>query len=245
MDINKNSYVLAFAVGITAAVSMLLAVAANALHPIQEAAQRYDRQKNIMLAAGLLQEADPRPRQEIERVYATRFKEHVVDLSTGEFADAKYKPDDLSGIKDAAERARYRDLYEATDEHGKTDAWVLPVSGKGLWSILYGFLALDASGATVKGITFYKHGETPGLGGEVDNPKWKANWPGKSIYDDKGEVYGVRVKKGKVDATIANEKLHYVDGMSGATITGNGVTTFVKRDLETFKPFLNKLKAQR
>lgn len=244
MDTSKNSYVLAFAVGITAGVSMLLAVAANALRPTQEAAQQYDRQKNIMLAAGLLQEADPRPRKEIEEVYKTRFKEHVVDLTTGEFADAKYKPSDLGGIKDAAERARYRDVYESTDEQGKTAAWVMPISGKGLWSILYGFLALDASGATVQGITFYKHGETPGLGGEVDNPKWKAMWPGKSIYDDKGEVYGVRVKKGKVDPNIAVEKRHYVDGMSGSTITGNGVTDFVKRDLKAFKLFLDRLKAK-
>lgn len=242
MDINRNGYVLGFAVGVTAAVSAVLAVAAAALKPTQEAAQKYDRQKNIMLAAGLLQEGDARPRPEVEALYAARFKEHVVDVTTGELADAKYKPDDLGAIKDAAERARYRPIYEATDEQGKTSAWVLPISGKGLWSILYGFLALDAGGQTVKGITFYKHGETPGLGGEVDNPKWKANWPGKSIYDEKGEIYGVRVKKGKVDPAIAIEKRHYVDGMSGATITGNGVTVFVKHDLETFKPFLSKLK---
>ncbi len=243
MDTSRNSYVLGFAVTVTAAVSALLAVAATALKPIQEAAQLYDRQKNIMLAAGLLAEADPRPRREIEAIYAARFTEHVVDLTTGQFVDDRYKPADLPGIKNPTERARYREVFEARDEQGKSSAWVLPVSGKGLWSILYGFLALDAKGATVKGITFYKHGETPGLGGEVDNPKWKANWIGKSIYDAKGLIYGVRVKKGKVDPAVAVEKQHYVDGISGATITGTGVTAFVKKDLDTFKPFLDRLKS--
>jgi Na+-transporting NADH:ubiquinone oxidoreductase subunit C len=244
MDINKNSYVLGFAVAVTAAVSAVLAVAATALRPTQEAAKLYDRQKNIMMAAGLLQEGDPRPRTEIEALYRERFAEHVIDLGTGELADDKHKVADLADIKDPKERAKWGVAYEAKDAAGKTEAWVLPVAGKGLWSILYGFLALDAAGI-VKGITFYEHGETPGLGGEVDNPKWKAMWPGKSIYDDKGELFGVRVKKGKVDPNVAVEKRHYVDGLSGATITANGVTNLIKKDLNTYKAFLAKVRAKR
>lgn len=240
MDINKNTYVLGFAVVLTASVSALLAVLATALRPAQEAAKEFDRQKNIMMAAGLLQEGDPRPRPELEKLYQTRFKPHVVEVASGEFADSKYTPDTLQQVKDTNERDRYRAIYEALDEQGKTEAWVLPVAGKGLWSILYGFLALDAAGETVKGITFYAHGETPGLGGEVDNPEWKALWPGKSIYDDKGELIGVRVKKGKVDPNNPTEKRHYVDGLSGATITSNGVTNLVKTHLSAFEPFLER-----
>ncbi|MEZ5963259.1 MAG: NADH:ubiquinone reductase (Na(+)-transporting) subunit C [Planctomycetota bacterium] len=242
MDINKNSYVLGFAVVVTSAVSALLAVLSAALKPTQEAAKEFDRQKNIMLAAGLLQDGDTRPRAEIEKVFETRFKPHVVELQSGAMVDDKYTPATLKAVKDAAERGRYRDVYEAVDEAGKTSAWVLPVSGKGLWSILYGFLALDASGRTVKGITFYEHGETPGLGGEVENPEWRAKWPGKTIYDDQGDLVSVKVKKGKVDPNVAAERAHYVDGLSGATITSNGVTALVKKDLTAFQPFLERIR---
>lgn len=244
MDINKNTYVLGFAVVVTSAVSALLAVLAAALRPAQEAAKEFDRQKNIMMAAGLLQEGDRRPRAELEKLYESNFKAHVVELQTGAFADDKYTPATLKQVKDAAERGRYREVYEAVGEGAKAKAWVLPVSGKGLWSILYGFLALDSTGKTVKGITFYEHGETPGLGGEVENPEWKAQWPGKTIYDDKGELVSVKVKKGKVDPSVAVERAHYVDGLSGATITSNGVTALVRKDLTAFEPFLKRVRQQ-
>ncbi|HLU40496.1 MAG TPA: NADH:ubiquinone reductase (Na(+)-transporting) subunit C, partial [Planctomycetota bacterium] len=213
-----------------------------ALRPAQAAAREFDRQKNIMAAAGVIQEGDPRPRPELEAVYRERFREHVVELATGELVDDRYKPADLRQLKDARERARYSEVYEALGEDGSTIAWVLPVSGKGLWSILHGFLALDGDGRTVRGITFYEHGETPGLGGEVDNPDWKALWPGKHIYAESGELYGVRVKKGKVNPDNPVEARHYVDGLSGATITGNGVTALVKNGLVAFQPFLEKIK---
>jgi Na+-transporting NADH:ubiquinone oxidoreductase subunit C len=245
MDVNKNSYVLGFAVTVTAAASAVLAVAANALRPAQEAAKLFDRQKNIMLAAGLLHEGDARPRQELEELYKTRFAEHVVELGSGEMVDQKFTAATLAAVKDATERAKYAVVYESKDPAGKTDSWILPVSGRGLWSTLYGFLALDASGGTVKGLTFYEHGETPGLGGEVDNPKWKAKWPGKSIYDQKGELIGVRVKKGQVNPALEVEQRHYVDGLSGATITCNGVTALIKKDLTAYKAFLSKARAKR
>jgi len=245
MDVNRNSYVLGFAIAVTSAVSALLAVLATALRPAQEAAKEFDRQKNIMMAAGLLTEGDRRPRAEIEAMYATRFKPHVVELATGAFADDQYTPTTLKQVKDTKVRDRYREVYEAVGEDGKTEAWVLPVSGKGLWSILYGFLALDATGKVVKGVTFYEHGETPGLGGEVDNPEWKAEWPGKTIYDEQGHLVGVKVKKGKVDPGVPVERAHYVDGLSGATITSNGVTALVKKDLEAFQPFLERIQQGR
>lgn len=245
MDINKNSYVLGFAVAVTAAASTLLAVAANALRPAQEAAKLFDRQKNIMMAAGVLLEGDVRPRKELEDLYKVRFAEHVVELATGDLVDQKFTAASLAAVKDAKERAKYSVIYESKDSAGKTEAWILPVSGRGLWSTLYGFLALDASGSNVKGLTFYEHGETPGLGGEVDNPKWKAKWPGKSVYDEKGELFGVRVKKGQVDPTVAVEQRHYVDGLSGATITCNGVTALIKKDLTAYKPFLDKARSKR
>ena len=102
---------------------------------------------------------------------------------------------------------------------------ILPIEGKGLWSTLYGYLAVGRDGNTIRGITFYQHGETPGLGGEVDNPKWKALWPGRKAYDAEGHA-AIGVIKGQ--APGAAEAPHKVDGLSGATITSNGVTKLVR-----------------
>ena len=98
---------------------------------------------------------------------------------------------------------------------------IMPIEGKGLWSTLYGFLSLDADMNTVRGITFYKHGETPGLGGEVDNPNWKALWNERQAFDADGSVE-ISVIKGR--AGPASEDPHRVDGLSGATLTSKGVS---------------------
>ena len=131
-------------------------------------------------------------------------------------------------------------IYRRKSPSGETEAWCIPISGYGLWSTLYGFLALEPDLNTVKGITFYSHAETPGLGGEVDNPSWQAQWPGKQILDARGQLVGVSLKKGAVDESIPFEQAHQVDGLSGATITSNGVTNFVLSDLQRYEPYFVK-----
>ncbi|TWT40161.1 Na(+)-translocating NADH-quinone reductase subunit C [Botrimarina hoheduenensis] len=125
----------------------------------------------------------------------------------------------LPGI---AYREPYASIYEIRED-GKTTGYILPIYGKGLWSTLYGFLALEADKETVRGITYYSHAETPGLGGEVDNAGWKALWPGKKVYEDSGEV-GLSVIKGKA----SEDDSYAIDGLSGATITSNGVDDMIK-----------------
>lgn len=239
MNINSNGYVLGFAITVCVVISAGLAATATALKPIQESAAEFDRQKNVMLAAGLVQEADPRPRAELEEIYKKRIHEKVLDLETGKVAEGK-TPADVAALKDPKDRARYRAIAVGVDDKGVEETFILPISGKGLWSTLYGYLALEHDANTIRGLTFYQHAETPGLGGEVDNPQWKAQWKGKTILDDKGGLVSITVKKGKVDQGIANEKHHYVDGLSGATITCNGVNRFVKADLTAFKPYLSQ-----
>ena len=121
---------------------------------------------------------------------------------------------------------------------GAVDQLVLPIYGKGLWSALYGFLALSADGTTVRGITFYEHGETAGLGAEVDNPKWKAIWPGKQVFDESGKIR-LEVIKGRVSPTSPTVQ-YEVDGISGATITSKGVSHLIRYWLgpDAFGPFL-------
>jgi Na+-transporting NADH:ubiquinone oxidoreductase subunit C len=129
-----------------------------------------------------------------------------------------------------------RPVYQVT-EGGRLDMIVLPVEGKGLWSTLYGFLALGADTNTVRGIAFYQHGETPGLGGEIENPAWTFLWKGRKVYDSRWEP-AIEVIKGK--AGSPKDAPLQVDGISGATLTGKGVTCLVRRWVgpEGYGPYL-------
>jgi Na+-transporting NADH:ubiquinone oxidoreductase subunit C len=127
------------------------------------------------------------------------------------------------------------------DENGLSKV-ILPVRGYGLWSTMSGFVALDKDLNTVLGFGFYDQKETPGLGGEVDNPKWKQLWIGKKIYSESGEVE-ISVVKGHVDDATPDAG-YKVDGLSGATLTSNGVSNLMKFWMgdKGYKPFLTNLK---
>jgi Na+-transporting NADH:ubiquinone oxidoreductase subunit C len=131
-------------------------------------------------------------------------------------------------------------VYLVEGEQG-IERIILPVHGYGLWSTLYGFIALESDLNTVAGLGFYEHAETPGLGGEVDNPRWKAVWSGKQVYPQGSSEPAIGLIKGK--ALAAN--VHDIDGLAGATLTSNGVTNLVKFWLgeNGFAPFLTNLKA--
>jgi Na+-transporting NADH:ubiquinone oxidoreductase subunit C len=121
------------------------------------------------------------------------------------------------------------------------ETMILPIHGYGLWSTLYGFIALEGDLKTVVGLGFYQHAETPGLGGEVDNPNWRQQWTGKVVYDEDGEV-AVQVLKGSVDSSNPNAE-HQVDGLAGATLTSRGVEALVRFWLgeNGFGPFLENI----
>ena len=121
---------------------------------------------------------------------------------------------------------------------------ILPVHGKGLWSTLYGYLALDSDLTTINGFAFYEHGETPGLGGEVDNPRWKAQWIGKKAFDQEGNIK-IKVLKGKVNPK-SSDLQHEIDGLAGATITARGVDSLLRYWLgeSGFKPLLDRTRSK-
>ena len=144
---------------------------------------------------------------------------------------------DIASIKRQAKIAK---VY-LVENGGQIDKIILPIHGYGLWSTLYGFMALEGDGNTVAGLGFYEHAETPGLGGEVDNPRWKKQWTGKRVYKD-GRV-ALRLVKGGADRTDA----YGVDALSGATITSRGVDNLVEFWLSDtgFKPFLDNVRQGR
>jgi Na+-transporting NADH:ubiquinone oxidoreductase subunit C len=196
--------------------SLVVSATAVYLRPLQEANRTLDRKDILLEVAGLLT-----PGANINRLYAERIESRVVDLVTGEFAD-QIDADDLEQRAAETESGTaFAPVYIVRDRD-KLARLILPIHGNGLYSTMYGFLALEPDLQTVGGIKFYDHGETPGLGGEIDNPAWQAKWVGKQIYDESGTPR-LRVIKGPVDATSPDAPFQ-VDGISGATLTGDGVT---------------------
>lgn len=234
---HSNSYTFGFAAVVTIVASVLLASAATLLKPRQVENEKLDKKKNILLSVDIQpQEGKSFSRKEISDIYAKKISELVLN-SQGEVVAGKL-PSEIDPKKDT-------DLLPIFEEKedGAIVAYILPVSGKGLWSTIYGYLALQTDGNTVKGITFYKHGETPGLGGEISKEKFCSQFIGKRIFDDSGALVSIIVAKGKAVGDAGKLK-HMVDGISGATLTGNGVTNFLKVELEKYLPFLTKIRTQ-
>ncbi len=232
--------------------SVIVSAAAVVLKPAQEINKGLDKKRNILAAAGMLDET-----REIEEQFA-QIATRVVDLRTGTFADVD--PDSFDALKSAkdpaksdaltveqdiakiARREHYTQVYIVQDSAGDLEKVILPVRGYGLWSTMKGFIALESDGNTVAGLGFYEHGETPGLGGEIDNPRWKSFWPGKEVYRD-GDV-ALSLIKGSVDPA-SPDAAWQVDGLAGATLTARGVTNLVHFWLgeNGFAPFLANLKS--
>ena len=133
-------------------------------------------------------------------------------------SDALDKSVDIANIK---RRERYAKVYLLRDGD-EIETIILPIRGYGLWSTMYGFIALEADGNTVSGLSFYEHGETPGLGDKIEYPRWLGLWPGKKVYDAAGEPQ-LQVIRGQAAA----DDPHSIDGMAGATLTGRGVTNML------------------
>ncbi len=228
--------------------SIIVAGAAVGLRPLQIANKEIDKQSNILAVAGL--ETD----KTVSEIFSSNIQTKLVDLNTGEFAtdDATYDQrvaakDPAQSIKLTAEqniakigrRANLATVYLVSDDNGQLQRIILPVHGAGLWSTMYAFVAIKPDGNTIEAITYYDQGETPGLGGEVQNPRWRALFEGKELFDANG-LPAIKIAKGQAPA---NSK-HEIDGLSGATLTSVGVEhtfTFWLGE-QGFGPFLTKVR---
>jgi Na+-transporting NADH:ubiquinone oxidoreductase subunit C len=232
-------YNLGFAAIICIVCAIFVSSAAVTLRDRQLVNQTLDMQRNVLVAAGLADDDEALTAEEI----AARFepvRQVVIDTATGDERPdieprgfSQRAMDTAAATSDAAPGnnagipriGRESLVYELRDADGDLEVVVLPVRGLGLWGMLYGFLSLDADLETIHGLTFYEHKETPGLGGEVDNPRWKALWDGRKAFDATGtpEIQVIKGIAGSVD-----EAPHDVDGLAGATMTSRGVTNLLR-----------------
>ena len=234
--------------------SIAVASASVLLRPLQERNKTLAMRTEILRVAGLFEEG-----KDVNALFE-QIEARVVDLETGEYVDhidvvtydhieAARDPelsvpvprdDDIARI---FTRAKYAPVFLVKDGD-EVKTIILPVYGYGLWSTMYAFVALGPDGRTVEGVTFYQHGETPGLGAEVENPKWQANWKGKVAIADDGRVQ-FQVNKGSVDPN-SPEVEYAVDGLTGATLTSDGVTNLMQYWLgeNGFGPYLAQIRAE-
>jgi Na+-transporting NADH:ubiquinone oxidoreductase subunit C len=234
--------------------SILVSVTAVALSDRQERNRIEEKRKNILQAAGIYEEGRPIDEQ------FSHVEPRIVDLHSGTFSpdidpvgfdsrratrdpQSRYVIPSELDIASIRARSRYMDVYLVMD-NGDLQQLLLPVHGMGLWSTMYGFISLADDLTTVNGFTFYEHGETPGLGGEIDNPNWKRQWQGKKIYDADGNLQ-FEVVRGTVNPG-SPAAVHQVDGLAGATLTARGVSHLINYWLgdDGFKPFIERLKEE-
>jgi Na+-transporting NADH:ubiquinone oxidoreductase subunit C len=252
-DVNSKSGTLLVAFVLAVVCSVLVSYAAVSLKPLQDKNREMERQKNVLAAAGMLGE-----NTDIDAAFEN-ITVLAVNLKTGEFEEkAGFDTDYFKNFKQysaARELTREQDRagIASTAEvvpayvvmkDGRADKIILPIYGSGLWSTMYGFLALEGDITTVAGLTFYDQKETPGLGGEVDNPNWKKLWPGKLAFDESGDVK-LGLTQGKVDSSSPDAK-YLVDSLSGASMTSRGVNNLVRFWLDDngFGLFLKKIREE-
>lgn len=248
------AYSILFAAVVCLICAVFVSSSAVSLKTRQDENAYLDKQRNVLIAAGLATEDEVLTTDEIQERFAP-IESVIVDLRTGqEVTDVDPEtfdqraatsdpntsteaPKNPAGIQRIPNLARVYRL----EKDGKLGLLILPIEGKGLWSTLYGFLALDADLETIRGITFYEHKETPGLGGEVDNPRWKALWPGRRAFGADNEP---RIDVIRGQAGPPSEDPYHVDGLSGATMTSRGVGRLVRFWLgdEGFTPYLDTLR---
>ena len=233
--------------------SILVSTSAVLLKPLQQVNKANDIKKNILAVTGVLtDDAD------VDALFE-QFETKVVNLDTGAYEDIdvatydqrKASSDPARSVKLTAEqdiasigsRAKLATVY-ILKEADAVKQVVLPIHGYGLWSTLYGFVSFNADFNTIGGLQFYEHAETPGLGGEVDNPKWRKQWQGKKAFNDQGELK-IEVIRGFVNYKVAGAE-HKIDGLSGATLTSVGVSNLVKYWLgdHAFGPYLKNMRTK-
>jgi Na+-transporting NADH:ubiquinone oxidoreductase subunit C len=256
MALNKDSpkYIVGFSLGVCLVCSLGVSSAAILLKDKQDVNEKVAMQEKILDVAGLVGPSGELTSEEVQQLFESRLIPVLVDFETGDLvADVEgVGPADfdmMGAAKDANAVADTNDakvrfqpkigkLFYQVDEKGVVKKLIIPVQGYGLWGDLFGYLALEADGETISGLTYYKHKETPGLGGEVDNPKWKSIWKGKKAFaPNKPEVAIEVVKNAKGE--------FQVDSLSGATITSRGVTNMMQFWLgeRGFGKFLQKVRA--
>ncbi|MCK5013912.1 MAG: NADH:ubiquinone reductase (Na(+)-transporting) subunit C [Candidatus Omnitrophica bacterium] len=239
MRLESNRYTFMFAFAVCVTCSLALSIVSEGLKEKKALNVALDIKKNILKAVSLETPLSAKVQaKEVLDLYDAKIEEKVINAE-GQVVEGK-RPVDIQ----EAEALYPLYMYK---EGGQIRAYCFPIVGKGLWSTIYGYFALEPDAMTVRGITFYKHGETPGLGAEIEKDWFQDNYKGKKIWDiQRNRLIPVKVVKGQVNNVVSKEEMpFYVDGISGATMTSKGVTAMVDKWINIYEPFFNKIREDR
>ena len=234
---HSNRYTLLFTAIVTVVLAFLLSIVDSSLKEKYEKNVEVDIRKNILISLGFSStDVLSMNNENVESIFQNSIVGFVVDNS-GSIVENKL-PQDIDPNLDLNLYPIYKRV-----SNNVTEGYSIPISGKGLWGTMFGYFSIEPDGSTAKGITFYQHIETPGLGGEVDKPWFQNNFVGKRFVDENGNLIGIQTVKGQVDET-SEEAYHLVDGISGATMTSRGLNQFLLKDLKFYDPFFSKIRSK-
>lgn len=214
-----------FAVILCVVLSLLLTVVSKGLKPMQQKNIMVDRHKNILKSVGLVQNNKSYTAEDIDKLYS----ENITQLHVDEYGRV-VETNGKEGVKSLPVC-----IYKKPD--GTIESYIIPIDTKGLWGKIHGYLAIKSDGSTISGFTVYKHSETPGLGGEIEQSWFQKNFVGKKIVDQEGEFVSIAVAKGQVKEQVKQDRqTNFVDGISGATLTGKFLSKGIKEILSEYEP---------
>ena len=244
----SNGYIITFSIILTVVLGLLLSGTSQVLGPIQKKAEDLDNKKQILGAVMAPQELKALKPEEVLSYYESRIASKVVDIEGKEVADSDGNPIVAETVnvgknykKAPADRLYPIFIYHEEGNEEAAISYILPVYGAGLWDEIWGYVALQTDLNTIEGVTFSHKGETPGLGARITENGVQARYQGKKIFDDNGQLQAVIMQKGEGKDYDGEE--HKVDGLSGATITANGVNDMLKNYIGHYQPYLEKRKS--
>ncbi|MDG1722478.1 MAG: Na(+)-translocating NADH-quinone reductase subunit C [Flavobacteriaceae bacterium] len=233
MNRDSNGYTFGFAAAMVLVVASVLAFTASSLKDLQAENVRKEKMQNILSTIGI--ETD---REGAEKLFNDYIVEQLAlrnDGSVDETVDAFSDIELAREVKKDAETQRFPLYVASVDE---ATYYIVPLRGSGLWDAIWGYIALDEDRNTIKGAVFDHKGETAGLGAEITQQWFMDRFVGEKIFDMSGDLVGIRVSKTNNDPNDIDKDDHEVDAISGATITGDGVSDMIIERLQHYLPYL-------
>ncbi|WP_298418269.1 Na(+)-translocating NADH-quinone reductase subunit C [uncultured Kordia sp.] len=242
---DKNSYTIIFAIGMVLIVGALLAYLASALKPMIQENERLEKQQNILYAMGVNENegtsANFVSTEDAPKLFGQYIKKQLVIENGSVAEDTTAYLIDVKKEQAKAKAGKTRRLPLFVGEKDGKTFYIAPIRGKGLWDAIWGYVALDEN-MVVQGAYFDHKGETPGLGANIKQRFFMDDFIGEHLLNANGEFKGITVAKGNGDPKNNDKLDNEVDAIAGATITGDGVTVMIKKDLKLYLPYFNKLK---
>lgn len=244
---DKNSYTVIFAIVMVVVVGSILAGLAQGLKPMVKANERFEKQQNILYAMGVNENQGPNDVTFVSTdIVEDEFAKYITQQYVIQGGEVTEDPQAyLIDIKQEQQKAKdpnyQRRLPLFVGEKDGQKLYVVPVRGKGLWDAIWGYVAMDES-MTVQGVYFDHKGETPGLGAEIKQRYFMDDFTGEKFLT--GEAFeGIEIAKGNNDPTNEDKDDHQIDALAGATITGDGVTAMLKKDVRLYVPYFQKMRS--